>query len=674
MEKTKINKLLEYSDSTYLDYAQSDKEKTLIADVFSLFSDSAEMRNKNYNNFDGLTLIEYIEDSYRRTTTNVDIRDGIEDWQATIHDPFTRNKVNAILGKVVAVLPSVEVQNRGDDDIRKAEIVSNLLEYAEEMEDYEDFAVAFLYEAIVKGTAIGYEGHEYKEKKIREVISGSGDEISVKETTQKTNRLPSKIIKLEDFYPSTVAVRNIKEMPYCFVRNVIPYSLFRQNFSMYSKYKYVAPKKSTYGDKEPRPYYADYVSDDVAEGSVEVLYYYNKEDDEFIISANGIWLNPIMGGDVEVTSPIPFNHKELPFFDIKFELFDTDFFYGKSLPDKLKNLQDVLNVLTNMLLDQSFLSIFTPILTNGSDSIEDDYLVPGRRSPIDTQGLPLRDAVMKLDVGTPSGWHQYILEYTRKIMEESSIDKVSSGQAGAGDRTTAQEIRVAADGVASMLGLFGRFIKTALKRKAFLKTKNILQFWTDSRYPVIEQVLGNGAGSDMKEIFSTFKVKGTILSNGKRGMKVIDFYRDASKRPTAKELSVRAAMSKLTNNMEVEYVAIDPSYIRELDIDIKLVPNRKSETVKDIDKALHLEKVRVYKTLFPGMTDDLELLAQTAEKFGDDPTKVISKDILNPKEEPGQTGMSTEPQNNLANNATRSMAGGEAGANSLVALQGQMLG
>ncbi len=658
----------------HIEYEPTEKELEVVKTTFEIFRDAVEVRNRSYENFDGLNLIQYIEDSYRRTTTNVDVREDIEEWQSTIHDPFTRNKVNAILGKMVSVLPGVETQNRGDDDFRKADILTNLYEFAEEQEDYEEFIVEFLFESIVKGTAIGYEGHEYKERPIRDIVSGTDTEIKVVEKKEITNRLISKIIRLEDFYPSTIHARSVKEIPHAFVRDVQPYHKFKADYRQFPKHINVSPKRNVGGEAENKPYYLDYISEDVQEGSVEVLYFYDKANDQFVIIANGVWLNPIkVSEEEEVVCPIPFKHKELPFFDLRFELFEPNFFYGKSLPDKLKNLQDVLNVLTNMLMDQSFLSIFAPILTNGADSIEDDYLVPGRRSPIETNGLPINQAVMKLDMGTPSGWHQYILEHTRKVMEEASMDRVSQGIAGQGDRTTAQEVRVAAEGVAAMLGLFGRFVKTCIKRKAKLKVQNIMQFWTDPRYPVVEQVLGVGGMADAKKIFNTFKIKNAVLTNGKRGMRVIDMYMNPSDRPTKKELEAKAMISKAVNNREVEYVALDPSYIRNVDIDIKLVPNSKSESIKDLEKALHLEKVRMYKEMFPGMTDDMELFAQTAEKFGDDPAKIINKNLSE-----GQQTQPTDgaggPQVNVANNAVRSMAGGEGQANSLVALQNEMLG
>lgn len=679
MDDTKNVPILQESDKKFPAYEGSQKEKEVVAAVFQKFSQAVNERNQPLNNFDGLTLIEYIEDSYRRYTTNVDIRDDIEDWQATVHDPFTRNKVNAMLGKVVAVLPVAEFHGRGDEDIRKGQITTNLYEYSEEIDDYEEFLITLLNEAIVKGTAIGYEGHQKSQKKVR-YIDGSGDQIKIKEDIRKENKLTAEVVRLEDFYPSSLGVRRLRDLPYCFWRYTLPYQQFLQDYASYSKADKVQPYNATYRDLENKPYYLDFISNNVQEGSVEVIRYYNKDVDEYIIVANGIWLNPIVIDGKEEVSPLPFNHKELPFFDIKFELFESSFFYGKSLPDKLKNLQDVLNVLTNMLLDQSFLTIFPPMLTAGLDSIEDDYLRPGRRTPVDTNGLSLQESFMKLDLGTPSGWHQYILEYTRKIMEESSVDRVSQGIAGAGDRTTAQEIRVAAEGVSSMLGLFGRWVKSGVKRKAMLRAKNILQFWTDENSPVIEQILGEGGAKDMSKAFNIFKINNTTLSDGKRGTKIIEMFAKKDDMPTQAELSARADVFELETDKKIEIIAIPSSYLRDFDFDIKLVVNQKSEKTQEAEKALMLEKVRVYLSFFPDMVNKEELLAQLAEKMGDDPTKIIKENLFPGFADEGamksmvDNGMSTLPQGNAANNAARGMRGGEQGANDLQALQAQMVG
>src|SRR3990167_1378651 len=430
-------KLLDATGKTYVEFKPSQKEIDVTSAGFLKFTGFAGIRNQSLANFDGLDLTRYVEESYRRYTTNVDIRPDIEDWQSIVHDQVTRNKVNAVLSKIVAVLPIAEIVPRGDEDIRKAQIVNEIYQYAEEIDDYEEFMVRFLLEAIVKGTAIGYEGHQLKTVKVRNIKKGDGDNLTIEEGEKESNRLFAEVVPLEEFYPENISMPRIKDMARCFFWRILPYAQFMSEYSsMFSKCENVQPKINFKINQENRPYYLDYISSDVHEGYVEMLFYYDTDADEYIVLASGVWLNPLIINDKEEISPIPFNHKELPFFDIRFELFSADFFYGKSLPDKLKVFQDVLNVFTNMLIDQSILTIWQPILTNGFDSMEDDFLRPGRRTPIDTQGLPIRDAVMTLDMKTPENWHQFILEYTKKVLEEASVDKVSQGMAGQGDRVT----------------------------------------------------------------------------------------------------------------------------------------------------------------------------------------------------------------------------------------------
>jgi hypothetical protein len=655
----------------YPEYKPTDKEKEVINAVFNKFRLSADDRNRNFEYFDGLDLIDYINDSVRRFTTNIDERDGLEDWQARVHDQFTRNKVVAILGKSIATLPIAQFKSRGDEDIRKGILLTNMYEYVEEKEEYDEIMSNLLLESIVKGTAIGYEGVIRDECKIRN-IEGVGDDIKVTTGTEKYTRFPTVVVPLEDFYPSSVQIRTIKEMPYCFWRSVVPYSTFLQDWGgMYEQSKFVVPKFSLSGTNisEQKPFYFDFISSDITEGMVEILRYYDKQRDEFVIIANGVWLNPLdipSEGTKEI-SPVPFNHKQLPFFEIKFDFFG-DWFYGKSLPDKLKSYQDVLNVLTNMLLDQSFLTVFPPLLTNGSDSIEDDYLRPGRRTPVDTQGLSLNESFMKLDLGVPTSWHQFILDYTKARMEEASLDQVSSGQAGVGGRTTAQEISTAAAATAQTLGVFAMLVKYGLKRKASLKAANILQFGTDEKMPLVEKVLGGKNAAKLTEYFNVIKMDDTYLTGGKRGTKIIEMYADKSKMPSKERLQAREMLTSAETGKNTEIVAITPESIRHFDYDVVIVPNPKLDSTKELTKALQLEKVRVYMSFFPGQIDVNELAAQTAEVMGDDPSKILKADVINPQPAPQEANgqqMSTEPQGDVANNMVRGSQGGEQASNQM---------
>lgn len=659
-------------------YNPSDKEKQVVQDIFVLFRHAADARNQNYQFFDGLNLIEYIEDSVQRFTTNVFEREYMEDWQSAANTQFTRNKVLAILGKVMQVLPVASFSGRGEEDSRKASFLNDLYQYTEDTDDYEEFMTHVLLESIIKGTGIGYEGIEHSERKIRDV-KGFNDDITVTEKTEKCSKLYGAICPLEDFYPSSVSIRRIKDMPFCFWRNTITYTQFLSEWGQFANSEYVQPK-TNYSDKEIKPFFVDYITDNVTAGEVELIRYYDRMNDQYIIIANGVWLNPISVNGSEEICPLPFTHKELPFWEVKFD-FLGNWFYGKSLPDRLKSLQDILNVLTNMLLDQSILTIFPPLLTNGFDSIEDDYLRPGRRTPVDTQGLPINQAFMKLDLGTPSGWHQHILDYTKNIMEEASLDRVSSGQAGLGDRTTAQEIRMAADGVSAILQLFARMINYGVKRKAMLRATNILQFGLDPESTLLPRILGEEGVKKMNEAFSVYTIDNASLSSGKRGTKVIELYRDKKDLPNKATISTRSMISGKVSGKDTEILAMTSDYLRNFAFDVKLVPNPKSETSKDLEKALQLEKVRVYMSFFPQQVDMDELFAQTAEKMGDDPAKIAKEGVINPQPptqggatpQEQQPGMNMQPNQNNAQNMVNGMQG-ENGTSQMAQLQGQMTG
>lgn len=615
-------------------YFQSEMEKQVVREVFFRFRWTQDMRNRAYEYFDGRTIIEYVEDSVKRFVTNIFEREGLEDWQARIHDQLTRTKVLAVLAKVVNVLPKATFQARGDDDVRKASLLEDLYEYSEDIDGYEEFMTNFLLEAIVKGTAIGYEGMEMHERKLRDV-TGIGDKISIKEETEKEVKLFAELVPLEEFYPAHVGIRTIKDMPFCMWRHEISFDEFKSRWynSGYERAKWVKPHAPLSQWREQRPFYLDFISTTVQPGNVEIIRSYDKINDTYVILANGVWLNPIgnnLSSDKpeereEFVSPLPFNHKELPFFDVKYD-FIGNWFYGKSLPDRLQSAQDILDALTNMLLDQSFLTIFPPLLTTGNDAIEDDYLRPGRRTPIDTQGLPVAQAYSKLDLGTPSGWHEFILNYTRQIIEESSTDQLQQGVAGVGGRTTATEIHTAASGAESMLGLFGQEINFGLRRKAMLRAKNILQFWTDPSSPRLTGVLGDTGDEDLKKAFNLFRIDNTTLSHGKRGTRILALYKGKEDMPDQQTLQVKGAVKTALNNKNTEYMAINAQYLKNIDFDVKIAMDQSKESSKDIQKALQLEKVKVYLQEFPQGTFDIqELAAETAEIMGDDPDKVMQK-------------------------------------------------
>lgn len=621
-------------------YKYSDKEKDLVQTIFWRFRDTQQERDKVMEYFDKRTLIEYINDSVLRFTTNIDQREDIEDWQARVHAPFTRNKILTVLGKVMNELPVVDIIGRGDEDIIKAEIVNSLYEYAEDVDDSQEFFVYALEEALVKGTMVGYEGIDTYTRGTRNVVKyKDGDDITVQEGKIIERKLTSKIVPLEEFYPSSVGIRKLQDMPFCFWRREINYTRFAKEYKNFKKAAYVSPYSANkLNQNAPMPFYMNYITPTTRDGTVEIINYYNQDTDEFVIMANGIWLNPIGNEDV---SPLPFNHKRLPFFSFIYDIFGSDFFYGKSLADKLKSLQDVMNVLQNMMLDQSFLSIFPPMLIAGQDDIEDDFLRPGRRIPVDTGGLPISQAFQKLDLSVNPGFHEFILNYTKQILEESSVDRLQQGQAPTQGRITATAIKAAAMGLESLLGLFEKFIKNALKTRARLRVSNILQFYTDPDYPITEVIGGQGSTQEMAKAFNVFQIDSLPMTPGKRGTKIVELYKNIEDLPTKASLKMNTALDEVTSGKRITRIAVTPEYIRQFEFDVTLKPNKESDLNKDQDRALEIQFQTVMLQMYPDLIDREQLAAELIVTFGKDPGKVL-KDTHKAQEKRQQN-----PQNQM---------------------------
>jgi len=75
---------------------------------------------------------------------------------------------------------------------------------------------------------------------------------------------------------------------------------------------------------------------------VEVLHYYNKAEDKYVVVANDVLIKDM---------PLPYKHKQLPF--IKIDAYEVPHqFYGMGIPDKLMNIQGEEEILKNLVYDR----------------------------------------------------------------------------------------------------------------------------------------------------------------------------------------------------------------------------------------------------------------------------------------------------------------------------------
>ena len=648
---------------------ESKKEQQVAMDAYRLFREWRDNRNDRFSLFGDMTLSEYIDESKYRYITSVFERDGIEDWQGRMHVPITRNKIGNISGRAIQAMPIGEIRASGPGKHRRATILNNLHEYSEDVNSYALTMADVVTEAMVSGTAVIYEGH-IKEINLERDIKSDGT-ISQKKIVK--NKLTTTLVNLEDWYPSSVFVRNEEDLTGAAWRETLARDKFIMKYGTFEKARDIPAYN--HSAQEDFPSYRDDNKLDLMDGMVEVIHIYRKDVDEYIILANGIWINPIKVSDAEdgyEVSPMPFKHKRLPFNVLKFEHLSANFIYGKSMPDKLRESQDQLDTMTNMVYDQSVMALFAPIITASADYIEDDFLRPGRRIAIDTGGQPVRDVIHELQITPPTGWYSYILDYTKSIIEDASVDALSSGStADLADRTTARAVEIAADGIASTLTYFGVQIREFIKRKTTLRIGNIIQIYFDPKNPIVHKVIGENV-EYINSAFNSIAIDNAELSPDKdgkirRGRKIIEIYKDKSAMPDQKELQTRGLIESSLSGERVEIVALPQDYIRDMfEFDVKVVADKRTEKSKAAEQAVAMFKAQTYMGLFPDLVDREELAVELMEANGDDPSKLIlSLDAQ--KEQRTQMQMQQGQQggvgggvaNNFGNNLTQQMAGAQ---------------
>ena len=418
---------------------------------------------------------------------------------------------------------------------------------------------------------------------------------------------------------------------------------FKAEFASWKNTKYVLPG----GDLTDETFFSSFVSEEIREqGSelVEVLRYYSREADEFVILANGVWVNPLNG---EKVCPLPFTHKELPFFTIVFEPMASDFPYGKSLPDKMLHEQDAINALYNMMIDQAYVSIHRPLVTGDEDALDDVELVPGK---VNYVGADTKN-IMELDISGPGAAHFNMLQLLHNSLEQTSVDSVQSGQTG--EAGTATEVRQASAAASRQFLLFLQFVFHGYKRQAKLRVSNILQFCTSPDQ--IEKVLGDDGEENFTEAFQSFKVDKVPLSSGEQGSRVISMM--PSRDALMDKMMNRQADQKALQSEKVERIYITPEYIRGWEFDVEPIPDSTIKETPEVRKALELEYQQTVYALYPDMANREALFDELNKVFGKNTKDVKMIPTMAPQMMPGMGQKPTGGTGGVGNQVMKQATG-----------------
>ena len=467
-----------------VNYEPTEKQSKVVNRVWDRFVKMQEERDKKRRYFDGRTLTQYVND-------NVDAYNGIvpdeiketkEAWQSLIFDQKTRGKVKAVVALVTSGRPFVNLIGKTREDDKNADDIRLVFEDSHQQEEGQYKLYMQTLSCAVKGTVIVEEGYEEKKKTVKKITSINPETGKVKYKKETiieggAGHCYSKIVPLLNFYPN----ENCSELKHdCIVMEYPTQEVFDKRYGKYDQAKYVKPG-ITYDNIDNIEYKS--VKED-RNDIIEVMKYYNEDLDEFVILANGVWLNP---QDDDEVCPLPYNHKHLPFVKTVFEPADEDVFYGKALPDLMAGEQETINALLRMTVDQEVLSIHKPILMGNGAELDSYQMFPGKT--FRTTGS-IED-IRELDIsGTQNSTFQ-ILEWLDKKSDVNTAVSANTMGVHSGKKT-AKEATLLDENAKRLSGNFQTFIYHLLFHRAKRRVSNICQFYRQPvQYSALKDKYGN---------------------------------------------------------------------------------------------------------------------------------------------------------------------------------------
>jgi hypothetical protein len=336
-----------------------------------------------------------------------------DEFESNVKSPMASGRIESTMQKLKKL--NLEFVVRPDDvqdpkDKRKAKVVQELVNNLFERREYKARMTSWFKDCLTHGSAFL---HIYYLRKKREVdmpkidVDNMSDEekeklsnkekLYEKETIYDYDDIAFEPVKIQEIFTDPSA-RNFHGTSYeaqYIIRRMLPsWAQFKAMYSADPDAKNVSkvrPVSHYVGEQveffEPP---TDVDNDDY----VEVLHYYNKADDRYIVVANDVLIKDM---------PLPYRHKQLPF--VKIDAYEVlHQFYGMGIPDKLMNIQSEEEILKNLVYDR--LHITANPMVKVKKSIYGEFskayqtAEPGLMLPVNNQDdvMPLEYQAMNFDM------------------------------------------------------------------------------------------------------------------------------------------------------------------------------------------------------------------------------------------------------------------------------------
>lgn len=566
-------------------YTPSAADSTALQVFAKALVKARTVMNRSYNQFNGRTLYQSIDDWTKRWNGFIPQANELLDAsQSRIFLNFTRNAIISWLSKVAQNLPKVDVvainKKTNVENKKFAEILEDLNTYSLREENGEARFFESCLEVTVKGTVIKYEGYKRAEQKVR-VADGfdweTGRSKWKNESRVVFDNCFQEVVPLEDFYIANPYESDVQKQPFVIWRKTTSLTEAEREFGHYSNWKYVRGGTYAFG-QEPTTFYRNRVQTEIEQDQVEVYRYYDKYENEHFV---------IVGGVMIYNGPIPFRDGRIPFAKGIVEPFENAFFWGASFCQKIMGEQDLINTVFNMMVDKTMASLLPLVLSSDADDLaEDDTLELNKIRKVGDinkwrfEQLP----------GVTGGEESIIQMALNFVRENSGIAGGDVSFTPRGGKTTVRQTLLKQQEMMQKIGFSVSLMEDFEKDRTELRIAHILQFYS---IPKVEKITGESGADVQKLVYRDVKLSGVRLKSGQTGERIIKLVGDEHKSQNdrlqiANDLSVTEAMGE-QNGMPTEALALSVDTFYDWDYKVHIIKNSSYEKNQALDQAVRHE-------------------------------------------------------------------------------------
>lgn len=591
-------------------YRPSTEIQSAIFDVYEKFIRWRSLREQGYKQFNGQQLTDWLEDGrekywgYQPVSYDVDV--------PQFFLPETRNQINSLLARVAGMRMKPNFEGVEGFDIVKATILKDFFEYwrRSSNQKIKNFW-AYLY-MVINGTYVGFVGYKSRSRELRDItmfdpLTGETEWTKRKDVDQDVIQLPC---NLEDIYIPKLWEPDIQEQDEIIWRTLIKWSDFKNAFAGYELGNYVFPGMQ-FADQS---IFQQFISYDVRGSDfVEVIRYFNAPKDRYMIIANGVLLNPVKekGTKAEIISPLPWNHKMLPFVKSVMEPLDPNFFYGMSLPQKGSDAQKYLNKFMELALEREIRSVSKPIITTDPSAQLGLEFKPGRVYQVGVDVNQYKE--MQVEPVSGSFWNMIQMMQTQMNRSGSgSTNPVTGGK----QPRSATEKAAEANQMKEANNFYFLFYEDLMEQTAWMAIQNMIQFYTAEK---TNKILGE---KKFRKILNMIDIQ---LADGGRGNRYI---RITDNPAPNEELQNEAWYRSIFKKERAEIIEVSPKQLRQIKFDIKIEFEPEDSPVTE--RALFIDFAQTLVSLFQPyqLLDMKKMLFRMIETFGENVADYIPDQLV----------------------------------------------